>query len=257
MAPALPLRSVYRGQQTPARRALSTLLAVGAVALVLLALMRMGAFVLDPPKPQPRLSTFNVSPAPTVTGQRTPVHAKAKEAASGAKPPPRAVEAPPKLPVPPPSLVNPNAPPMIVMSREEFAASDLSKIHGPPGTGTAGSKGEGDAGAGASSAVAGNGPNGEKMYNVEWYRRPTHAETSTYLPRNAPEGAWGDVACRTVARYHVEDCRELDESPAGSGMSRAVRQAAWQFLVRPPRIGGRELIGSWVRIRITISAGGD
>jgi protein TonB len=259
MAAALPLRSGYRGRQTPVRRALSTLLAVAVVALILLALIRLGAFVPDPDRPQPRLSTFDVLPAPTIAGQRTPVHAHAKEAARGAKPPPpRVVETPPRPPVPPPALVNPNSPPMIVLSREEFAASDISKIHGSPGTGTAGSKGEAGSGAGDSSAVAGNGPNGEKMFVAEWYRHPTHAETSTYMPHNAPEGAWGDVACRTAPRYHVEDCRELDESPIGSGMSRAVRNAAWQFLVRPPRVGGRELIGSWVRIRITISgSGGD
>ncbi len=49
------------------------------------------------------------------------------------------------------------------------------------------------------------------------------------------------IACRTVARYRVSDCVEVGSGPPG---------AAWQFQVRPPRKGGKELVGSWVRIRI-------
>ena len=43
----------------------------------------------------------------------------------------------------------------------------------------------------------------------------------------------------------------VDEWPNGSQMGRAVLAAAWQFKVRPPQVGGRVMVGSWVRIRIT------
>uniref|UniRef100_A0A494G9U9 Uncharacterized protein n=1 Tax=Solanum lycopersicum TaxID=4081 RepID=A0A494G9U9_SOLLC len=44
--------------------------------------------------------------------------------------------------------------------------------------------------------------------------------------------------------------RRADEYPTGSQINRAVLAAAWQFKVRPPRLGGKLLVGSWVRIRI-------
>ena len=79
------------------------------------------------------------------------------------------------------------------------------------------------------------------------------AELETYLPQRWAREGSGLIACRTVARYHVADCKILGESPKGSGYGYAVLQASFQFLVRPPRVGGKEMVGAWVSIRIDYS----
>ena len=151
------------------------------------------------------------------------------------KPPP--VILPVKPPIAPPPQPTTKKTPWLELSRDEMAASDISKLQ------SAGSGSAGD------SAVVGRGPNGEALYAAEWAREPTDAELAGYMPRNAPEG-YGLIACKTAPENRVEDCIELEQSPPGSHLASAVRQAAWQFRVRPPRKGGRPLVGSWVRIRI-------
>jgi protein TonB len=101
--------------------------------------------------------------------------------------------------------------------------------------------------------VVGKAPNGEPLYAAEWYRRPRDAELAPYRSRRALGPGWGQIICRTIANHRVEDCQEVGESPRGSGYAGGVRQAAWQFLVRAPRVGGKELVGTWVSIRITYS----
>jgi protein TonB len=152
------------------------------------------------------------------------------------KPPPIILPVKPSIAPPPPQPTTKPSP-WIEMSKEDMAAADISKIP------AAGSGGGGD------SEVVGKGPNGEALYAAEWAREPTDAELGGYLPRNAPEG-YGLIACKTMPNDRVDDCYELDQEPHGSHLAAAVRQAAWQFRVRPPRKGGRPLIGSWVRIRI-------
>jgi hypothetical protein len=84
------------------------------------------------------------------------------------------------------------------------------------------------------------------------HREPTDAELGNYLPPSgAPPGNWALIACRTAERYAVENCRTLGEAPAGSGLAQAMRRAAWRFRVRPPRVGGRAIVGAWLQIRIS------
>ncbi|WP_240953592.1 hypothetical protein [Sphingomonas sp. G-3-2-10] len=139
---------------------------------------------------------------------------------------------------------------VIWMTRRDYAATDVSRSRASGNETPAAGQGEGRGTAGDSERVEGSGPNGEPLYAAEWHRRPTNAELSTYLPARARQSGWGLIACRTVANYRVEDCIELGDSPRGSGLAGAVRQAAFQFRVRPPRVGGKPLVGSWVRIRI-------
>ena len=162
----------------------------------------------------------------------------------------RAQTAKPKVPPINPPIQIPIAKPldMIEMTKEEYAATDIRNLGHAPGAN------QQQAAADDSEAV-GRAPNGELLYGAEWYRKPTDAELAGYLPPNAPEG-WGLIACKTIADHRVDDCVELDNSPPGSHLASAVRQAAWQFRVRAPRKNGQELVGAWVQIRIEYLHGG-
>lgn len=151
------------------------------------------------------------------------------------KPPPVVLPVKPTIAVPPPTQSH-RKQPWIEMSSDQMAASDIRNL-------PKADPGEGD------SDIVGKGPHGETLYAAEWARAPTDAELAGYLPKDAPDG-WGLIACKTIPGNRVEDCVELGQSPPGSHLASAVRQAAWQFRVRPPRKGGKVLVGEWVRIRI-------
>lgn len=149
----------------------------------------------------------------------------------------------PVTPVEPPPI--PIGPSWLTMSRDEFAAADISKMARAPKGGDSGE--QADSG---STQGPGEGPGGVRLYNADWFRRPTRAELGGYIPASAPSRGWGLIACQTMPRNRVDNCQTLGESPLGSGFGRAVREAAWQFLVLPPRVNGKPMVGSWVRIRI-------
>lgn len=238
--PAYRLPSPY--DRPPLRRRASGLALALAVNFgLLLVLMTLGII------PMPERHPSNA----TVVDMIPESHSAAKEQTQAIVTPRVAA----KTPLRPPPIVLPSKPtitppphhlPWIEMSNDEMAAADISKL----GSARGGLDGD--------SEEVGRGPHGEVLYAAEWARHPTDAELGGYLPKDAPDG-YGLVACKTMPGDRVDDCIELESSPLGSHLARAVRLAAWQFRVRPPRKGGKALIGSWVRIEIDyehIRAGG-
>lgn len=233
-----------RHQASRSRRALSFLLAVAIEAALLLALLTMDWREKRRPEfAGDRLTTFDIS-AETEQDRSRAVQKQPEPLANPQRPRP----APP---IPKPEIKLPERPlQMIEVTPEEYKAADIATLGTAGGAQRAGPELAQGRSAGDSARV-GTAPNGEPLYAAEWYREPTNTELHAYLPKRMPEGGgWGMVACRTAPRFKVEDCVELGQAPSGSHLAGAVRQAAWQFLVRPPRIGGKPMIGEWVRIRI-------
>ena len=236
------------------RRAGGVLLAIAIEALLLLALLNLAPDILGLPKPRIPAS-FTLLPEQGEAPAALHTSAKVHHSGGGAS-----RQAPTPRTAPPATPPHPPVPPlqMMLMTKQDFAAADIAALPSHVAGATAGtSAGSSVGGETGKASGAGDGPGGERLYDVDWYRHPTHAELATYVPRSAPDEGWGEVACRTMADHHVEDCQQLGESPAGSGFGRAVREAAWQFLVQAPRVGSRQLVGTWVRIRITYSDHGD
>ena len=153
-------------------------------------------------------------------------------------------------PLTPPEKAKPS-PQLIQLSPKEMAAWDIAARSKPSAPVSGAKFGPVDTGPRMSDTarVSGSGPNGEPLYAAAWYREPYPDELAGYLQTASGPG-WGLIACRTAPDYRVEDCIRLDEYPTGSNIARSVLAAAWQFRVRPPRIGGQPKIGEWVRIRI-------
>jgi protein TonB len=230
----LPYQLPSPQHRTPLhRRASGLALALGVNLLLLFVLLGIGVIPLPKPKVGHVLSVDLIpeshSSAPQAA-ETARTHTQARE---------RPVPKPPPIVLPAkPTIAQPHTSPWIEMSKEDMAAADITKL---PKSGS-GSGSE-------DSEEVGRGPNGEVLYAAEWARHPTDAELAGYLPANAQDG-YGLIACKTIPGNRVEDCIELDQYPHGSHLASAVRQAAWQFRVRPPRKNGRPLVGSWVQIRI-------
>ena len=173
--------------------------------------------------PEPATKLFQIlapRPAPT-----PPATTRARRAAKGTP-----AEAPLAVVVAPkPKIVLPSADTR-PFTTELFDAVDIAAL--PNRKGEAASS-EGRDPDSVAAYGPGAGPGGAPLYPAEWVREPTRAELAAYAPtRGVPDGSWAVIACKTIARNRVEDCYELGESTPGAGLSRGLRQAAWQFLVR-------------------------
>jgi protein TonB len=225
------------------RRASGIALAVGINLALLLALLTLGRFAPELKKTASRGLVVDLIPNQDSEETMIKAHTEAKHAPSPSnptpqpEPPPIALPSKPTIALPRPAPSPPKKPsPWIEMSKADLDAGNIASL---PRT----------VSARADSEVVGKGPHGETLYAAQWAREPTDAELNGYLPSNAPEG-YGIIACRTVPGNRVDDCVELDQEPHGSRLASAIRQAAWQFRVRPPRKNGVPLVGSWVSIRI-------
>lgn len=240
MVAALPLPRAWRRERLGGRAV--ALLLIVAIHIVMLLALLFARSVSRPVEPPPTIVRLIPLPPPAAAPKpkATPKHVSR----------PNAVVAPtPIVKVPP----QPDAKPALFKT-EMFDAVDITKL--PSHKSEEVAEGSGGAGAGETNGYGpgvGKGPHGEALYAAEWYREPTDAEINPYLPKHLPPVAVADIMCRTIERFGVEDCQEIDESPPGTGLSRAIRQAGWQFKVKPVRLGQKFEVGTWVRIRYTIT----
>lgn len=236
-------------------------LALAIEALLALLLLTLAPSILLPPDKTVPMSVFGVDPEPEPEAEEqapAPPAAKSEpKAAAKAEPEPAAeaepqpdppaqpqpAQRPVKTPTPPSFLPIPlgNVPDIGALPRGPAAPAAPRKAVGPPNLASV---------SGDTPRVEGRGPSGEPLYAAAWYREPYPSELTGYLSTASGPG-WGLIACRTVRDFRVDNCALLSEYPEGSNIGRAVLAAAWQFRVRPPRIGGTPQVGEWVRIRIS------
>ncbi|MES2147244.1 MAG: hypothetical protein V4491_05265 [Pseudomonadota bacterium] len=230
-------------ERTPIRRRLSGLgLAIGLELLLVLLLLGLGRREHQMAKNASGPTMIDIGPQDDQQDEAPPQREERKREVQKTKP--KSAITPPLPNVLPAKPTIPQTSPgeLLPMSREEMAASDLRNL---PKAG----RSAGD------SEVVGKGPHGEDMYAAEWVREPSDAELQGYLPKN-PRSGYGIVACKTAPGNRVEDCVELENVPPGTRLASTLRQAAWQFKVRPPRQGGKPMIGAWVRIRFDFTVSG-
>lgn len=238
------------------QRAVAMLLAIGLQLVVILALLRLDDRPLSPSEPDRALSTFSLIPARTPARTATPrpkAVAKRKASASASAAAPSATVPKPSTPEQPPPPVNP-----LFGNKALFDGANIAALPAHDEDRASGSS----QGSGADSAAAygpGEGPGGQRLYKADWVREPSDAELRTYMPQGIAKGSTADIACRTIPDQRVDNCRMLAESPLGSGLARGLREAAWQFRIRPPRVGGKAMVGTWVHIHFdfTRDAPGD
>jgi periplasmic protein TonB len=222
-------------------RAAGIAAALALELLLLLALLSLSQSVEPPLEPQ--LTEVDLTAQEYVepeTEQPEPEPERARQS----QPIPQPTQAPtptlqpaPALPVRIPLPTAPPAPEPEETPRPPRPGVRIGQVQGPPNTGSPSS---GD------TERVGTAPNGEPLYAARWYREPGEEFYGFF---SAASPGWGLMACRTVPNFYVTDCIPLGQTP-GSMLTRSMLAGSGQLRVRPPQLGGRVLVGSWVRIRI-------
>lgn len=232
-----------------ARRRAGPIALTAAIEIaLLLALLSLGAQIGQDREIGEIVTTFDAArdESPEPEQQAAPEAAASAEAAPAAITPPSALPSPPPIALPRTPAAPPVAPP--APEAEPSPSASPAKIRAVVRSDMAGNRGPADTGTpGDSQRIAGSGPNGEPLYAARWYREPTADDYRGYFSRVTQSG-WALIDCRTEPEFRVDHCVLVDESDRSVGS--AVLAMAWQFRVRPPRIGGRSMVGEWVRIRI-------
>jgi protein TonB len=222
------------------RRATAIAIALAIECLLLLALLSLGLSSEPPPKPQ----VTEVSLAAEDVAEpesEAPVPDESEPTQRSAPPRPVETSAPALTPAPAPvALISLPTAPVVPPPAAAPPAPVEGPVYGPPDTGRPRSD---------DSERVGTAPNGEPLYAAQWYQRPGK-EFDGYLSAASP--GYGLMACRTIPDFYVTDCVALGETP-GSRLTRSMLAGSGVLRVRPPRLGGRSLVGSWVRIRIDYS----
>ncbi len=240
-------RERFRERFGPRARGIA--LALLIEGLVVLMLLTLAPTLREREENVVDMAVFGISPepepvaeeeAPAPSAAANPARAQPTETPPDPEPP--ASQPPVPQPEPPAMLDIPlsRMPDLAALPRSAAPAPPRRPAAGPPNLATL---------PGDTPRVEGRGPRGEPLYAASWYREPYDSELRGYLSTARGPG-WALIACRTVADFRVEDCVKVDEYPDGSNLARAVLAAAWQFRVRPPRLGGQSKVGEWVRIRI-------
>ncbi len=238
-------RLLERLRAKAAPRTLALILALAIEALLLFLLYSFG--VQPPRKPEDRITIVSLTPDAAPEAKPEPPRPQPKQAQQRPAPQPETQQVPPPVPVEPtpqpPTPVPPTPIPTPPVALKPTLRAAPPRLYGPPDTGSPPGSSFAD------SELVGTAPNGEPLYAAEWYRKMDRRALGAYMSTAQGPG-WGLIACKTAPEYRVEDCVALGESPRGSQIARAVLAAAWEFRVRPPRLGGKSLVGAWVRIQI-------
>ncbi len=247
--PSAPVDAPYERSHyhSPTRsRYVAALLSLGICALLLLLILSMAALTIQKGEPANLLTAIKLTPPPQ---EILKAHAGAKSKPKQNNVPIQtqaAIKLPPHV-----NIENPHKvewpPGFIHMNHADLANSDISNIHSTGG----GGQGHDDGAGGGKGGD--NGPGESSFYNVEWYRKPPKRALDSYMKPGQDPGRMATIECRMIENYHVDDCHEVSETPRGTGMARVLREASWQFEVRPPRLNGKTLLGTRVHITYTFS----